>query len=149
MPSSCDDGKYDTLAPHCVLIEAKSIKRKRARVYLFRFVQVGEWSAEKVSLQQRFSSLEEQTQEESRRLQQSVTGLLSERQILQDRLVCELFLHLSILTSDVKTLCLCGGDYVNRKILIYSSLTVWFNLTYKSKAAQKLVGGKVCKSADL
>lgn len=71
--------------------------REKEQVCVFsHFVQSAEWKSEKQSLQQRFSSLEQQTQEESRRLQQSVTSLLSERQILQDRVVCVLFFHLFV-----------------------------------------------------
>lgn len=75
-----------------------------------------------MSLQQQLSVSEQQTQEETRRLQQSITGLQRERQILQDRVVCVLFFQRFIFTSGVKTLCLCRGKYVKREILIYNNL---------------------------
>lgn len=51
------------------------------------FGQQGEWSAEKAFLEQQVFLLERQNQENASRLEQSITGLQTERQILQDRVV--------------------------------------------------------------
>lgn len=52
------------------------------------FVQQGEWSAEKTFLDQQVCVLEQQSQEKASRLEQSITTLQTERQMLQDRVVC-------------------------------------------------------------
>lgn len=103
-------------------LQAKINQENERNNIFFCFVQIGEWSSEKLSLQQQLSVSEQQTQEETRRLQQSITGLQSERQILQDRVVCVLFFQRFIFTSGVKTLCRCRGKYVNREILISNNL---------------------------
>lgn len=51
------------------------------------FGQQGEWSAEKAFLDQQVCLLERQNQEKASRLEQSITSLQTERQILQDRVV--------------------------------------------------------------
>lgn len=50
--------------------------------------QQGEWSAEKAFLDQQVSLLEQQSQEKASRLEDSITSLQTERQMLQDRVVC-------------------------------------------------------------
>lgn len=66
-------------------------------VYLFHFVQVKQWGSEKASLDQQLCLLEQQTQEEATQLQQSITNLQSERQILQGRVVCKVFKNVSVI----------------------------------------------------
>ncbi len=52
------------------------------------FVQQGEWSAEKVFLNQQVCLLEQQSREKTSRLEESITSLQTDRQMLQDRVVC-------------------------------------------------------------
>uniref|UniRef100_A0A8C4NUS1 Golgin subfamily A member 1 n=1 Tax=Dicentrarchus labrax TaxID=13489 RepID=A0A8C4NUS1_DICLA len=49
------------------------------------FVQQGEWSAEKAFLDQQLCLLEQQSQEKASRLEESISSLQTERQMLQDR----------------------------------------------------------------
>lgn len=52
------------------------------------FVQQGEWSAEKAFQDQQVSLLQQQSQEKASRLAESITSLQTEKQMLQDRVVC-------------------------------------------------------------
>lgn len=65
------------------------------------FVQQGEWSAEKAFLDQQVCLLEQQSQERVSRLEESITSLQTERQMLQDRVVCSASHFQSLTPRDV------------------------------------------------
>lgn len=55
---------------------------------MYVFFQQGEWSAEKAFLDQQVCLLQQQSQEKASRLEESITSLQTERQMLQERVVC-------------------------------------------------------------
>lgn len=65
-------------------------------LYMIKYViifQQGEWSAEKAFLDQQLCLLEQQSKVKVSRLEESVTSLQTDRQTLQDRLVCSSSLY--------------------------------------------------------
>uniref|UniRef100_A0A3Q3MUS7 Golgin subfamily A member 1 n=1 Tax=Mastacembelus armatus TaxID=205130 RepID=A0A3Q3MUS7_9TELE len=69
------------------------------------FIQEGERSAEKAFLEHQVSLLQQQNQEKISRLEESISSLQTEKQMLQDRMVCSTFLLIKCIRSLHSPIC--------------------------------------------